>query len=465
MARGAAVTRWALRAGAECAVVVAAAGGIAAAVDPAVSAATLTLVFLVPVLVVAVRHGLVAGLIAAVAGALTLNWFFIPPVHALNIRDSSDVAALVAFLAVAAVTGRLVSAARAREAEAAERARVAEERGHEAELLAAVAATLLRGQAPASHLDEVSEQLAAALGAPFARISLSNAPDPRPGEREVGIPRMTGRAWVHVPEQDAARVARDGRRVLRGLGTLLDVAADRDRISARAGEAEAARRADAAKTAVLHTISHDLRSPLTAISAAGDALAGWSLSDDERAELAGVVREEAARLTRIVDDLLDLSRIEAGAVAPRIDWVDLRDVVASAAGQLPTTHVRIELPQRLPLVRADAVQLERVFVNLLDNAARFSPPGRPVRVTGGVGGGSVTVRVLDDGPGVPAHERATIFEPFHKGRRGAGGAGLGLAIVRGFVEAVGGRVNVQARPQGGTAFAVSLPLVEQPAAA
>jgi two-component system sensor histidine kinase KdpD len=259
-------------------------------------------------------------------------------------------------------------------------------------------------------------------------------------------------------------VARDGRRVLRGLGTLLDVAIDRERIAARAGEAEAARRADAAKTAVLHTISHDLRSPLTAISAAGDALAGWSLSDDERTELGGVVREEAARLSRIVGDLLDLSRIEAGAVAPRIDWVDLRDVVASAAAQVSSARVRIELPERLPLVRADAVQLERVFVNLLENAARYSPPGRPVRVTGGVGGGRVTVRVLDDGPGIPAHERATIFEPFHKGRRGAGGAGLGLAIVRGFVEAVGGRVTVQARPEGGTAFAVSLPLVEQPAA-
>jgi two-component system sensor histidine kinase KdpD len=268
---------------------------------------------------------------------------------------------------------------------------------------------------------------------------------------------------VHLPRTNSLDAPDESKRVLRGLAALFDVAMERERVAARAAEADASRRADVAKTAVLHAISHDLRSPLTAISAAGDALADPALPDAARVELVGVVREEAARLSRLVGDLLDLSRIEAGAVVPRLDWIDLRDVVASAAAQLPGTDVQVELPQQLPLVRADASQLERVFVNLLDNAARFSPPGRPVRVTGGVGGGRVTVRVIDEGPGVPLAERAAIFEPFHKGRRG-GGAGLGLAIVRGFVEANGGRILVQAPPGGGTAFAVAFALLPQPAA-
>ncbi len=152
---------------------------------------------------------------------------------------------------------------------------------------------------------------------------------------------------------------------------------------------------------------------------------------------------------------------------PRADWCDLHDVVASAAAHLPPTHqIEFALPADLPLVRADASQLERVFSNLLENAIKFSPAQAPVRVSGGATGGRVTVRVTDQGRGIPTQYRAQVFEPFFRGRGESGsGSGLGLAICRGFVEANGGRILLQAGAEGGTSFAVSFPIVAQPAPA
>ena len=234
----------------------------------------------------------------------------------------------------------------------------------------------------------------------------------------------------------------------------------------QAAETEAGRRAEVAKTAVLHAISHDLRSPLTAIATAGAALRAAAVTDAERAELIDVIEVESARLAKLVDDLLDLSRIESGAVAPQADWCDLQDVVASAVGQVHADdRIRIELPGDMPLVRADSAQLERVFSNLIDNALKFSPPDSPVMITGGSSAGRVTIRVTDQGPGIPRRERSSVFQPFYRGRGDRRtGSGLGLAICRGFVEANGGRIRLLAA-QEGAAFAVSIPLVEQPATA
>ncbi len=181
-------------------------------------------------------------------------------------------------------------------------------------------------------------------------------------------------------------------------------------------------------------------------------------------ELIDVIEGEGARLAKLVDDLLDLSKIEAGAVAPQADWCDLNDVVGSAVAQVRTVHaIELALPAELPLVRADASQLERVFSNLIENAVKFSPPHTAVRITAGVGTGRVTVRVVDQGRGIPSRQRARVFEPFFRGRSDAGtGSGLGLAICRGFVEANGGQIIHQSGRHGGTSFAVSFPLVPQP---
>ena len=261
----------------------------------------------------------------------------------------------------------------------------------------------------------------------------------------------------------------DLERIAEPLGRLIDIAHEHDRISSRFAESEATRRADAAKTALLHAISHDLRSPLTAITTAAGGLRAGTISETDRRELLSVIDDESGRLARLVDDLLDVSRIQAGAVNPRADWCDLLDLTASAAAgvraRLGDHPIEFDLPEDLPLVQADAAQLERIFANLLENAIRFSPEDEPVRISGGTGGGKVIVRVTDQGRGIAAARQAEVFEPFVGGRDGHAGSGLGLAICRGLVEANGGTIRLQSTPGLGTSFAVSLPLSPQPAPA
>jgi two-component system sensor histidine kinase KdpD len=217
---------------------------------------------------------------------------------------------------------------------------------------------------------------------------------------------------------------------------------------------------------ILHAVSHDLRSPLTSIRTAAAGLREQGTTADDRIALIDAIEAESDRLTRLIGNLLDLSRIEAGAVHPRTDWCDLLEVISTAISNTRDDHtqrrIQIELNGELPLVRADASQLERVFSNLIENALRFSPNDQPVHISGGVGAGKVTVRVVDGGPGVPVSQRNAIFKPFHTGDQREG-AGLGLAICKGFVEANGGELRLQADSPDGTAFAVSFPLVEQPA--
>jgi two-component system sensor histidine kinase KdpD len=459
-------------AAAEVLLTVGLATALVAALDTVATSTGLAVVYLLAVLTVAVRRGGGPALAAAVLSVLAFNYFFIAPVHRLTIADSENVAALVVFLVVAIVVGRLAAAARDRAAEAEERAQIAAQREGEAEMLAGVTALLLGGARLDSELDAIAARVAPALGVPL-RLERTAAPAPRPGERSVPVPVSHGRFWAYLPREGAPDAAVLGR-VLHALAAILDIAAERERVAARAAEADAAQRADVAKTAVLHAISHDLRSPLTAITTATAGLGDERVGEQDRAELLAVLRGESARLAQLVDDLLDLSRVQAGAVNPRVDWLDVQEVVSRAAAQVKAAPVSIALPAELPLVRADASQMERVFLNLLDNAARFSPPGRPVRVTGGTGAGHVTVRVSDEGPGVPLGQADAVFEPFYRGRRsataagecdrGAGaGAGLGLAICRGFVEANGGRLLLQRPVNGrGASFAVSLPVAPPP---
>jgi two-component system sensor histidine kinase KdpD len=284
----------------------------------------------------------------------------------------------------------------------------------------------------------------------------------------VRLPTSARPAWLYLAK-DGSWTRQDQTRVAQALAHLIDVAFERDRLGARVAETEATRRAEVAKTAILHAISHDLRSPLTAITTAASGLSDEDLSGADRAELASVIKSEAARLSRLVDDLLDLSRIEADAVNPNPDWCDLRDMVTSAAAHVRVVRgdypIEFSLPSDLPLIRADHVQLERVFANLIENAVKFSPPGVPIRVSSTSVGERVVVRVTDRGPGVPRRERARIFEPFVRGPDARRGSGLGLAICRGFVEANGGRIVLQAGNGEETSFAVSFPVARQPALA
>jgi two-component system, OmpR family, sensor histidine kinase KdpD len=451
-------------AAAEILVAVSVATGCVAALEGAAPVTGLGVLYLLAVLGIAIRRGEIAALATAVLSVLALNWFFIPPKRELTIANSQNVAALVVFLVVAVVVGRLAAAARARAAEAEDRARAATAREREAALIARAASAVLAGRGVEAELRTIAAEIARATGARSARIEL--VATPTPGEElVVHLPVRERAGWLHVAEPEWPR--HELERLAEPIARLVEVAIERDRLSDQAADTEATRRAAVAKTAVLHAISHDLRSPLTAITASAGALRS-PLSAADRDELIGVIADEAERLARLVDDLLDLSRIQAGAVHPRQDWCDLRDIVERAVAgvqdRVGPHPVEVHLPLELPLIRADAAQLERVFSNLVENAFKFSGD-RPVLVRGGQTGAGVTVRVVDQGPGIPRRDRAQVFEPFFRGTDRGPGAGLGLAICRGFVEANGGRIVLQAGTGPGTSFAVSFPVVEQPVTA
>jgi two-component system sensor histidine kinase KdpD len=439
---------------------------LVAALDNVAEPAGLGSLYLTAVLAVAIRRGQIAALAAAVLGVLILNFFFIEPLHRLTIADSDNVVALAVLLLAALVVGRLAGQSRRRAAEAELRAKQAAAREREAVMLADAATALLESRRDDA-ITGISGRLESAARGEL-RLGASSAPQARSGERAIRLPTESHSIWLYAAADLSGWSEDDLRRVAQPLARLFDVAAERERAAARGAEAEAARQADAAKTVILHAVSHDLRSPLTSIRTAAAGLREQGTSPEDRGALIEAIEEEADRLTRLIGNLLDLSRIEAGAVHPRTDWCDLLDVISAATAQARkrdgTHRIQIELDGELPLVRADASQLERVFFNLIENALRFSPPGEPVRISGGTGASRVTVRVIDRGRGIPTSQRAEIFEPFRTVSESGDSAGLGLAICKGFVEANGGEIRLQADSADGTAFAVSFPLVEQPAA-
>jgi two-component system sensor histidine kinase KdpD len=434
-------------------------GGVAA-LQSTTSAAGLGILYLLAVLAIAIRRGQLAALVTAVLGVLTLNYFFITPRHRFAIAHSQDLVELIVLLIAAIVVGRLASLGRQRAAEAERRAEIARAREREAKLLAEVASAILPGKSVEQQLIAIGNLVAGATGATKARVALESVPHPLGDEVAIALHSSARTGWLYLTQDSQRGLDGIEERIAKPLGRLIDVAVERERVAEQAAESEAGRRADVAKTAVLHAISHDLRSPLTAIATAAAALRSAPVTDAERAELVEVIEVESARLAKLVDDLLDLSRIESGAVAPQADWCDLREVVSSALTQVQgDDRLEIELPPELPLVRADSAQLERVFSNLIDNAIKFSPPGSPVRISGGTSSGKVTVRVTNHGPGIPRRERSNVFKPFYRGRGDrSSGSGLGLAISRGFVEANGGQIVMQSDPDRGTSFAVSFPV-------
>jgi two-component system, OmpR family, sensor histidine kinase KdpD len=412
---------------------------------------------LLAVLAMAIWRGERAALITAVVSVLALNFLFVDPRYHLTVAEFDNAVALVVLFVVALIVGRLASHAR-RDADRAE------QRAREAELMARAGAALLEADDLNSQLAGIGAQVEGTSGGGL-RLGLTAAPEARERETVVRLPTESLPSWLYARagtgwESEALE------RISEPLARLIDVARARQRAGEQTASAEASRQADVAKTALLHAISHDLRSPLTAITTAAGGLRDAGIGGDDRAALETVIDEESERLARMVDDLLDLSKIQAGAVNPRPDWCDLRDVAQSAAAQVrsryPGHPIELELPDEQPLVQADAAQLERVIANLLENAVKFSPSETPVTISGGSGGGRVVVRVIDQGPGIPSAKQAQIFEPFFRGRQGESGSGLGLAICRGLVEANGGRIDLQSDTGRGTSFAVSFPLVRQP---
>jgi two-component system sensor histidine kinase KdpD len=264
-----------------------------------------------------------------------------------------------------------------------------------------------------------------------------------------------------LAELARARAAESERRreeADRALEEAAALAAERDRMRAEAIEADAVRRSDELKTSLLRSVSHDLRTPLTAIIAAGAALDSPSVTAAERRELSEAVVDEGRRLSRLVENLLDVSRLESGKAEPHREPVELGDLLAAARESIGAygERVRLSLDEDLPPLRADPTQLERAFANLLENAVVHGE-GQPVLVRSRLVGPRLVVRVVDRGPGIPENLRERIFEPFYRapGTPSGGGSGLGLAIARGFIEANGGEVEVESLPGQGSSFVVT----------
>ncbi len=420
-------------------------------VVPVVSTGTL---YLLAVLLVASNWGLWLGLPTAVAGALAWNFFHIPPTGRFTIAEGENWLALLVFLVAAVVVSTLAGLARSR-AEDAERGR------READLYAEMARLLLGGESVEDSLKAAGRRIAQALDLPSLAIELTWVDS---DSRRRAVPLIVDGSrigTVLVPagtDREVLDALQD--RVVPGLETLVAAVRRRDELESQVIETKALRRSNVVKTTLLRSVSHDLRSPLTAITAAADGLASDTLSDESRRELASVIRTESARLSRLVDDLLDLSRLQAGSIEPRQDWVGLDELVDAAAGGLapPPGGFDVQVDAGLPPLNADAAQLERAIANVLENASRFAGD-QPVAVRGRVAGRQVLLRISDRGPGIPRQDLERIFEPFHRERGADGtGSGLGLAIARGFLEANGGRIRAESLPGQGTSFVISLPL-------
>jgi two-component system sensor histidine kinase KdpD len=415
-------------------------------------------VYLLAVLLVSTGWGLWLGLVTAVLSAAAFNFFHIPPTAGFDIEHGENWVALVVFLVAAIVVSGLADAARSRAAEV-------ERRRREADLAAEMAGILLSGSELDSSLRTVGQRIAATFGLSSVGVERAWVDS---DERRRAVPLIVDGSrmgTVLVPRDagnDVMSALQD--RVVPALQTLVTAARKRDELEAQLIETKALRRSNVVKTAVLRSVSHDLRSPLTAITAAAGGLESDTLTPEARAELASVIATESTRLSRLVDNLLDLSRLQAGGVEPRLDWYSLDEVVRVALDsvQAPAGGFDVQLDPNLPLLRVDAGQVERALANVLDNASRYAGD-EPVTIRARATGKQLLLRIGDRGPGIVREKLERVFEPFHGSGEHAG-SGLGLAIARGFLEANGARIRAESLPGQGTTIIITLPVsADQPA--
>jgi two-component system sensor histidine kinase KdpD len=430
------------------AVAVAATTGAIFALREVVPVVSTSVLYLLAVMLVSSYWGLWLGLLTSLASALAFNFFHIPPTGRLTIAESQNWVALLVYFVVAVVVSTFADSARARAAEA-------ETRRREADVAADLARVLLGGGDESLAL--AGERVGEVAGLRGVRLSTSwEAGD----DKLAAIPLVAGGNRVGtllVPRgAPPAAVERVRERLVPALSALLEARARRAALEEQVVETRALRRSDVLKTALLRAVSHDLRSPLTAIGAAAGSVDSDTLTAEQRRELKDVIATETDRLSRLVDDLLDLSRLESGNVDTNPEPSSVEEVLDAASAGSRNGSLDIDLDADLPLVDGDPVQIERALVNLLDNAARYSD-GAPVRIRAHAHGRRVLLRISDSGPGIAEPDLERIFEPFYRGSESRGtGSGLGLAIARGFVEANGGRLRVESLPGQGTTFVVEL---------
>lgn len=495
--------------------------GAIAAIERIADVANISMLYLLAVMASAIFFGNGPAILASIAAFLAFDFFLTDPRHRFTVSEPEEWLALGLLLVSGVITGQLAAALRNRAREAARREReavvlydvvrlmtgsdlreslaaVAERLRQELALAAVVIG--FHGGTAAGLWAEAGEQAALGLArasgmTPKLQLGRGAAPTPerrgspgrwirvlpphppgqpgRPADRLHEVPVRLGDGMVGLislvryPEAPPFTAA-DGR-LLSAVGNQLAAAIERTRLREEAAEAEILRRTDELKTALLNTVSHDLRTPLSSIIASAGSLLQQDVrwTEDERRDFAGAIEEEAERLNRLVGNLLDLSRIQAGSLVPKRGWYDLSALVDDVLGRLRSVtsqhQVVVSVAGQLPPVFLDYILIDEVFANLIENAVRYSPPGSEIAIRASRTNGAVRVEVADRGPGFPPDALPRLFEPFYRIQREGqtpGGTGLGLAVAKGLVEAHGGQIWAENRKTGGARLVFILPLGE-----
>ncbi|WP_448207578.1 DUF4118 domain-containing protein [Azospirillum sp. sgz302134] len=494
---------------------VAVALGVGEVLQRVLAVGNVTLVFLMAVLASAVTGGLGPSLYACVVSILAFNYFFLPPLYTFTIADPQNIVALFFFAVVAMIASNLTARMRAQAVAARQRAKTTEDlylfsrklagvvtmddllwaTAHQIAAMLKVRVVMLlpagdtardtvevrAGYPPEDVLEEAD--LAAAKWAWESNRPAGRGADTLPGAKWLFLPMRTGRGAVGVVGIDTsidasvdanadrgrpgALLTPDQRRLLDALLDQAALAIERVNLADDVDRARLAAETERLRSALLTSISHDLRTPLASILGAATSLNSYGpiLDEASRHELTSTIQEEAERLNRFIANLLDMTRLESGAIRPNTGAVDLAEIVGSAlerAGKILAGHtVDVELAADLPMLEVDAVLFEQVLFNLLDNAAKYAPMGSHIQLRAAAEGGQVRIEVLDEGDGIPPADVERIFDKFyrvHSQDRQRAGTGLGLAICRGFVEAMGGAIAAGNRAdRTGAVFTLLLP--------
>jgi two-component system sensor histidine kinase KdpD len=481
-------------------VAVAIALGAGLAIHPWLGIENVDLVFLTAVVGVAVRYGLWPSLVASIAASLCYNFFFLPPIYTFTITDPTNIAAFFFFIVMAVIVSNVAARVRTQAVVAMARARTTESlyafsrklagagtlddvlwaSAYQAALMLRVRVVVLlpengsigvkAGYPPEDTLD--AADLAAAKWAWESDRPAGRGSDTLPGAKRLFLPMHTGRGAIGVVGIDNDKpgplLTPDQRRLLDALMDQAALAIERVRLVEDLDRAKRAAEADRLRSALLTSISHDLKTPLAAVLGAAGTLRSMSDALDEhaKADLIATIIDESERLNRFIANLLDMTKLESGAIVPNTALHDLGEIVGSAlerASKILSQHrVEVELAKDLPMVEIDPVLFEQALFNLLDNAAKYAPAGTTVRIQSWRDRDSVGLMILDEGDGIPPGDLEHIFDKFYRARKAdhvRAGTGLGLAISRGFVEALHGTIVAGNRTdRTGAVFTIRLPI-------
>jgi two-component system, OmpR family, sensor histidine kinase KdpD len=475
------------------------------ALEPIVGLESVDLVFLTAIIGTAVRSGLWPSVAASVLASLSYNFFFMQPFYTFTIADPRNVSAFTFFMIMAIIVSQLAARVRKLAMTAISRARTTESlyafsrklagvgalddvlwaACHQAAHMLKVRVVLLlpengglavkAGYPPEDTLD--SADLAAARWAWENNRPAGRGADTLPGAKRLFLPLRTGRGAIGIigidSDHDGPILTPDERRLLDALSDQTALAIERVHLVDDMDRVQRTVEAERLRSAVLTSLSHDLKTPLAAVIGTAGTLRDYSdkLTEAQKAELLAQIIDESERLNRFIANLLDMTKLESGAVVPKASLYDIGELIDGALRRseriLARHRVEFDLAANLPMLSLDPVLFEQVLFNLLDNAGKYAPEGTTIRVTGRQEGDAVSIKVIDEGEGVPPSDFELIFDKFYRAQKGdhvRAGTGLGLAISRGFVEAMGGAISVSNRTdRSGAVFTIRFPAPAIPA--